>query len=123
MLRCNFRCWWCYQTLLARVWDVCWVGRYVGLVAEVPGLHRSLSCLVDGAGDCKLSSRLCALCRGRRLHRFFGFGAVASDRTTPRKGLLAAVVGGGFGMDEEARNLRTVQFEGVFKLGDDLVDA
>jgi len=37
-------------------------------------------------------------------------------------GWLAAVVGGGFGMDEEAADLGAVEFEGVFEFGDDLVD-
>src|SRR5277367_2490781 len=36
---------------------------------------------------------------------------------------LAAIVGGGFGVDEEAVDLRAVELEGVFELGDDLVDA
>ena len=35
----------------------------------------------------------------------------------------AAVVGGGFGVDEEAADFGAVEFEGVFERGDDLVDA
>ena len=37
-------------------------------------------------------------------------------------GWLAAVVGGGFGMDEKAADFGAVEFEGVFEFGDDLVD-
>jgi hypothetical protein len=36
---------------------------------------------------------------------------------------LAAVVRGGFGVNEEAVDLGAVKFEGIFELGDDLVDA
>jgi hypothetical protein len=38
-------------------------------------------------------------------------------------GWSAAVVGGGFGVDEEAADLGGVEFEGAFEGGDDLVDA
>jgi len=36
---------------------------------------------------------------------------------------LAAVVGGGFGVDEEAADFGAVELEGVFEFGDDLVYA
>jgi hypothetical protein len=38
-------------------------------------------------------------------------------------GWLAAVVGGGFGVDEKAADFGAIEFEGVFELGNDLVDA
>jgi len=37
--------------------------------------------------------------------------------------VLAAVVGGRLGVDEETGDFGTVDFEGVFEGGDDLVDA
>jgi len=40
-----------------------------------------------------------------------------------RPAALAAVVGGGFGVDEEAVDLGGVEFEGAFEGGDDGVDA
>ncbi len=39
------------------------------------------------------------------------------------QGELTAVVGGGFGVDEEAADLGGIEFEGVLEFGDDLVDA
>ena len=38
-------------------------------------------------------------------------------------GWLAAVVGGGFGVDEKAADFGAIEFEGVFELGNDLVDS
>ncbi len=40
----------------------------------------------------------------------------------PRRASLAAVVGGGFGMDEEAADLGGLEFKSAFEGGDDLVD-
>src|SRR5580704_15768344 len=40
-----------------------------------------------------------------------------------RRRKLAAVVGGGFGVDEEAADLGAIEFEGVFEFGNDFVHA
>ena len=40
-----------------------------------------------------------------------------------RSAILSPVVGGGFGVDEEARDLGGVEFEGALERGDDGVDA
>jgi len=55
--------------------------------------------------------------------RYASVGMTIMPITSEHDIKLAAVVGGGLGVDEEAADFGAVEFEGVFEFGDDLVDA